>query len=1198
MDINGSAVQSQSRLPSPCPRDRLLSPDSDMDVQGYKWVRWRVWLCRLAAVLSLGLLLVVFHWRPRLAVLARCCSCPLALADILLIRDSFDQRHVVEVLTVEMEDGSVELLGELEDNECRDKVQLHKEEKTLLRYYLFEGLRYIWMAQKGAFCRVSVLNENWTRKDLYDFQKGLSHLEQSSRRRMYGPNLIDVPVKPYIRLLFEEVLNPFYVFQVFSIILWMVDRYYLYAICIFVISVCSIVFSLYEIRKQSITLRNMAQFVTNVTVRRNSGVEECVSSEELVPGDCLIIPQEGLLLPCDAALLAGECLVNESMLTGESVPMLKTPLPTGEGRYSSETERRHTLFCGTQLIQAKGGGSDAVAVVTSTGFFTAKGSLVSSIMHPQPTDFHFYQDSFKFLFLLGFVAFFGSIYSFVVLFRTDVTWLELVIRSLDLVTIAVPPALPAAITTGTIYAQGRLKRQGIFCISPPRINICGKVSLFCFDKTGTLTEDGLDVWGVMEGGTAGFSELVPDPRLLPPGPMLSGLACCHTVTLLQGKPLGDPLELKMVESTGWTLQEPEGDGKELDAEFGGHRVLAVLKPPSRGTTTSEAMAIVRRFPFSSALQRMSVVTVARGGHSPLAFIKGSPEMVASLCRPETVPAQFSSELSSFSSEGLRVLALAYKPVDGNTDLRTIERGEVEKDMRFLGLLMMKNLVKPESAKVIDVLRLANLRSVMVTGERYFSLPLLFFLFFFFFLFFMIKHSFSGVNFNAINFASNLVFVLLHIGDNILTAVNVAKSCGMVGVDEKVIFVNATPHTAQSMPTLNFSLEEGGAPDAQTSIVTRSLYQSGFDLHLAINGKSFAALCNHFPEYLPKVLLRATVFARMAPDQKTQLMKELQKLNYRVGMCGDGANDCGALRAADVGVSLSEAEASVASPFTSKTENISCVPLLIREGRCSLVTSFSLFRYMALYSLIQFCSVLVLYTVRTTLADWQFLFCDLFVVTPLAIVMGRGGPGEELHPYRPSASLLALPVLGSLLVHTCMIVLGQLAALFITTSQDWFVPLNSTLFGVANLPNMENTSVFSLSAFQYIIMAVVVTKGYPHKKPLFFNWMFLSLLLVLFAVTTWLVLYPGPVGPLFKLHNFIDMDFKMVLVAVAALNFLICFVVEVLVDNGILNCLRALRGKRQSKKQYKRLNTLLCESPSWPPLNQTLSPTEQTVIQCS
>lgn len=72
-----------------------------------------------------------------------------------------------------------------------------------------------------------------------------------------------------------------------------------------------------------------------------------------------------------------------------------------------------------------------------------------------------------------------------------------------------------------------------------------------FLQTGTLTEEDLDVWGVMEAGPTGFSELIPEPRLLPHGHMLSGLACCHTVTLLGGQPLGDPLELKMVQSTGW-----------------------------------------------------------------------------------------------------------------------------------------------------------------------------------------------------------------------------------------------------------------------------------------------------------------------------------------------------------------------------------------------------------------------------------------------------------------------------------------------------------------------------------------------------------------------------------------------------------------------------------------------------------------------
>ena len=76
--------------------------------------------------------------------------------------------------------------------------------------------------------------------------------------------------------------------------------------------------------------------------------------------------------------------------------------------------------------------------------------------------------------------------------------------------------------------------------------------------------------------------------------------------------------------------------------------------------------------------------------------------------------------------------------------------------------------------------------------------------------------------------------------------------------------------------------------------------------------------------------------------------------------------------------------------------------------------------------------------ETGVADMQFLFCDIALVTLLAIVMGKGGPSDQLQPCRPPDSLLALPVLGSLFIYACMIVLGQLAALFITTSQDWSV----------------------------------------------------------------------------------------------------------------------------------------------------------------
>ena len=129
---------------------------------------------------------------------------------------------------------------------------------------------------------------------------------------------------------------------------------------------------------------------------------------------------------------------------------------------------------------------------------------------------------------------------------------------------------------------------------------------------------------------------------------------------------------------------------------------------------------------------------------------------------------------------------------------------------------------------------------------------------------------------------------------------------------------------------------------------------------------------------------------MSPDEKHELVDRLQTLGYTVGFCGDGANDCGALKAADVGLSLSEAEASVAAPFTSRSPDISCALDVVREGRAALVTSFSCFKYMsvygksikplshfrsnrALYSLIQFTTVTLLYGIASSLGDFQVSF---------------------------------------------------------------------------------------------------------------------------------------------------------------------------------------------------------------------------------
>jgi cation-transporting P-type ATPase 13A2 len=79
----------------------------------------------------------------------------------------------------------------------------------------------------------------------------------------------------------------------------------------------------------------------------------------------------------------------------------------------------------------------------------------------------------------------------------------------------------------------------------------------------------------------------------------------------------------------------------------------------------------------------------------------------------------------------------------------------------------------------------------------------------------------------------------------------------------------------------------------------------------------------------QMLVKGKVFARMSPDEKHELVEKLQSIDFTCGFCGDGANDCGALKAADVGISLSEAEASVAAPFTSRVFDIRCVVEVIR-----------------------------------------------------------------------------------------------------------------------------------------------------------------------------------------------------------------------------------------------------------------------------
>lgn len=840
--------------------------------------------------------------------------------------------------------------------------------------------------------------------------------------------------------------------------LWSLDTYYYYAFAIFVITTVSITAEIRETRRNLLNTRQMALYNCQVSALRFSLTGNglvSVPSSSLVPGDVIEIASDSKA-PCDCVLLSGSCIVNEAMLTGESIPVMKLALPYTHDVYNPDEDRRYTVYSGTEVIQARCAvNSKVCALVVRTGFASVKGSLVRYILCPKQSKFKFYSDSYKYIAVMFCMSFIGM---WVQLANSqDVPTVALVKKCLDLVTITVPPALPACLSIGSSFALSRLRNKDIFCISPQKVNVAGRVNVVCFDKTGTLTDEGLSVHGfrvvavkaeklvrfkklrmsVNELGVKGMYSAVEEyeeKKGSASALFVEALASCHSLTKVNGKLIGDPLDLEMFRASEWMLDESEtGEGDPGDA------VCSYVVPNAqhkafdwtalRAHNSPYQLGIVRRFEFASKLQRMSVLVQNLREMKYRVYTKGAPEKMKELCRSSSLPKNYGEVLARYTKKGFRVLALGTRELNLNyIQAQKVTREAVENKLVFIGFLILKNRLKPTTTEVITELHSAGIKTIMLTG------------------------------------------------DNPYTAISVGKECGLIPGGDGVVLgecaddlcgdrvtwseVSAAkkPRKAKHRPRAkNYSLRLSSwrssssesavdeymprqmtdSLELETERVVRAfpfvtsrqakdsddvedLIMPGSEKNLsyAITGKAIDQLLRKDPlctrSRTKRLLSSISVYARMSPESKARLVEALEKLGNVVGMCGDGANDCAALKAADVGVSLSEAEASIAAPFTSKTPDIKCIIKLLREGRAALATSFQCFKYMALYSLIQFVSVSILYSLKLNLTDMQFLVIDLFTLLPIAVTMSWTKAARSLSKQMPMSDLLSLPVLASII----------------------------------------------------------------------------------------------------------------------------------------------------------------------------------------
>lgn len=649
--------------------------------------------------------------------------------------------------------GSQEKRTVLDNSEENDTVI---QDLRLLDY---RYIRFCFHPLKEKFVICNAWKDPaWTDTDTV--RPGIDSDEKENRERIFGRNALEIEQKSIVQLLVDEAFHPFYVFQIASLILWSFDHYYYYAVCIFIISVASITATLVETRATMRRLRELSRFECDVRVLRN-GFWRYVESSELVPGDVYEITDPTLTqFPCDSLLLTGDCIVNESMLTGESVPVSKIPT-TDEALKLLDLSAssvhpdvaKHMLFCGTKIIRARrpqDGKDDeaaALALTVRTGFNTTKGALVRSMLFPKPSGFKFYRDSFRYISVMGAIALAGFTASFINFIKLGLAWHLIVVRALDLITIVVPPALPATLTIGTNFALSRLRQKKIFCISPQRVNVGGKIDVMCFDKTGTLTEEGLDVLGLrlVRRPANRFSELLSDSSAVLPGSCfgrdptvdynihkatLYTMATCHSLRLVEDELIGDPLDLKMFEFTGWNFEEGRQRAEAANEEEQNNLSPAVARPPAGmeydigdDNKPSKKMpielGILKQFEFVSQLRRASVIVRQFGASNGEIYLKGAPECMKEVCRPETFPADYEELLNYYTHRGYRVIGCATKSIPRLSwvKVQKMKRADAECELTFLGFIIFENKLKSTTTAIINELVEAGIRNVMCTGDN-------------------------------------------------------------------------------------------------------------------------------------------------------------------------------------------------------------------------------------------------------------------------------------------------------------------------------------------------------------------------------------------------------------------------------------------------------------------------------------------------
>uniref|UniRef100_I1PVH6 Cation-transporting ATPase n=1 Tax=Oryza glaberrima TaxID=4538 RepID=I1PVH6_ORYGL len=572
-------------------------------------------------------------------------------------------------------------------------------------YFDFRKQRFIYSSQEDNFFKLRYP----TKEPFEHYIKGTGYGTEAKINTAvdkWGRNIFEYPQPTFQKLMKEQCMEPFFVFQVFCVGLWCLDEYWYYSLfTLFMLFLFESTMA--KNRLKTLTELRRVKVDNQIVATYRCGKWVRIPGTELLPGDIVSIGRsvsgEDRSVPADMLLLAGSAIVNEAILTGESTPQWKVSVA---GRGPEETlsvkrDKNHILFGGTKILQhtpdksinlrAPDGG--CIAFVLRTGFETSQGKLMRTILFSTERVTANSKESGLFILFLLFFAVIASGYVLVKGLEDPTRSRYKLFLSCSLIlTSVIPPELPMELSIAVNTSLIALARRGIFCTEPFRIPFAGKVDICCFDKTGTLTSDDMEFQGVVS--LEDDEELITDANKLPLRTQ-EVLSSCHALVFVDNKLVGDPLEKAAIKGIDWIYTSDE---KAISKKSGGQPVK-----------------IVHRYHFASHLKRMSVVVSIHEKY--YAFIKGAPETIQE--RLVDLPAGYVETYKKYTRQGSRVLALAYKllPDMPVNEARSLERDQVESDLTFAGFAVFNCPIRSDSGAVLQELEQSSHDLVMITGDQ-------------------------------------------------------------------------------------------------------------------------------------------------------------------------------------------------------------------------------------------------------------------------------------------------------------------------------------------------------------------------------------------------------------------------------------------------------------------------------------------------